>query len=123
MQTNMRNFLQRLDENRQAAPAGARANKQTPAWLIEALTKIEEPQADADAGDRFLRIIPLSQWRELREGFPSMAWIMLVELWYRQYGVSMMIPNRTITDTTLTPLSRDLGLSTNLGLSVLGLPP
>ena len=30
-----------------------------------------------------------------------MAWIMLVEVWYRQYGVSMTIPNRTITDTTL----------------------
>ena len=98
MQANMRRFLQRLDENR---PAGARANKQTPAWLIEALTKIEEPPADADDQDRFLGIIPVTQWRELREEFPSMAWIMLVEVWYRQYGVSMAIPNRTITDTTL----------------------
>ena len=98
MQANIRRFLQRLDENR---PAGARANKQTPTWLIEALTKIEEPPADADDQDRFLGIIPVFQWRELREEFPSMAWIMLVEVWYRQYGVSMAIPNRTITDTTL----------------------
>ena len=98
MQANMRRFLQRLDENR---PAGARANKQTPSWLIEALTKIEEPPADADDQERFLEIIPVTQWRELREEFPSMAWIMLVEVWYRQYGVSMTIPNRTITDTTL----------------------
>ena len=98
MQANMRRFLQRLDENR---PAGARANKQTPSWLIEALTKIEEPPADADDQDRFLGIIPVFQWRELRKEFPSMAWIMLVEVWYRQYGVSMTIPNRTITDTTL----------------------
>ena len=98
MQADMRRFLQRLDENR---PAGARANKQTPTWLIEALTKIEEPPADADDQDRFLGIIPVFQWRELREEFPSMAWVMLVEVWYRQYGVSMTIPNRTITDTTL----------------------
>ena len=98
MQANLRRFLQRLDENR---PAGARANKQTPTWLIEALTKIEEPPADADDQDRFVGIIPVFQWRELREEFPSMAWIMLVEVWYRQYGVSMAIPNRTITDTTL----------------------
>ena len=79
MQADMRRFLQRLDENR---PAGARANKQTPTWLIEALTKIEEPPADADDQDRFLGIIPVFQWRELREEFPSMAWIMLVEVWY-----------------------------------------
>ena len=98
MQANMRRFLQRLDENR---PAGARANKQTPSWLIEALTKIEEPPADADEQERFLGIIPVTQWRELLEEFPSMAWIMLVEVWYRQYGVSMTIPSRTITDTTL----------------------
>ena len=98
MQANMRRFLQRLDENR---PAGARANKQTPSWLIEALTKIEEPPADADDQERFLGIIPVTQWHELREEFPSMAWIMLVEVWCRQYGVSMTIPNRTITDTTL----------------------
>ena len=48
MQANMRRFLQRMDEVR---PAGARANKQTPSWLIEALTKIEEPPADALPGD------------------------------------------------------------------------
>ena len=98
MQSNMRRFLQHLDENR---PAGARANKQTPSWLVEALTKTEEPPADADAQDRFLGIIPVAQWRELREEFPSMAWIMLVEIWCRQYGVSMTIPKRTITDNTL----------------------
>ena len=67
MQSNMRRFLQHLDENR---PAGARANKQTPSWL--------EPPADADAEDRVLGIIPVAQWRELWEEFPSMAWIMLV---------------------------------------------
>ena len=98
MQANMRRFLQRLGENR---PAGARANKQTPSWLIEALTKIEEPPADTDDQERFLGIISVTQWRELREEFPSMAWIKLAEIWYRQYGVSMTIPNRTITDTTL----------------------
>ena len=59
------------------------------------------PPADVDAEDRFLGIIPVAEWRELREEFPSMAWIMLVELWCRQYGVSMTIPNRTITDATL----------------------
>ena len=98
LQTAVHDYLQRLDVNR---PAGARGNKQTPTWLVDALTQIQEPPADADEGDRFLGIIPVAQWRGLREEFPNMAWIMLVEIWYRQFGVSTRVPKRTISDTTL----------------------
>ena len=54
MQANMRNFLQLTEER----PAGPRANKQTPTWLIDALTNILEPSADTDPDERFSRHHP-----------------------------------------------------------------